>query len=60
MKKALIAAAALAATANGAFAVGIPSAAPAVPEINVYAGAAAIAALAAVVALVWERRRAAV
>jgi len=30
-----------------------------VPEINAYAGVAAVAVLAAVVALIWERRRAA-
>ncbi len=35
-----------------------PGATP-VPEINAYAGVAAVAVLAAVVALIWERRRAA-
>lgn len=60
--KTLIASAVAVAVAAPAFASNIGGVAPAstqVPEINAYAGVAAVAVLAAVVALIWERRRAA-
>lgn len=55
MKKALTAVAVLVASASSAFAVGIP--ATDVPEISALEGTAAVAALAAVLLFVWERRR---
>ena len=63
MKKAILATAALIASASHAFAIALPSGlqtAQAVPEISALEGTAAVAALAAVVMIVWERRRRAV
>ncbi|SMX50697.1 hypothetical protein [Maliponia aquimaris] len=59
MKKLAIALAALVASANFAAAAcgGVGEPACVVPEISALEGTAAIAALAAVVLLVWERRR---
>lgn len=54
MKKVLLAVVALAASANSALAVGVPTS---VPEISALEGTAAIAVLAAIVLLAWERRR---
>ena len=56
MKKLLTGIAVLALTTPAAFAAGLPSD---VPEISAVQGSAALAALAAVVLMVWERRRAA-
>lgn len=55
MKKVFFAASALVATASGAMAFAPP--AQDVPEISALEGTAALAALAAVVLLAWERRR---
>lgn len=60
MKKLLLAPAALIVSANTAFAATCGGASPVacdVPEISALQGTAAIAALAAVVLLVWERSR---
>ena len=61
MKKAIIAAAALAASASQAFAVALPSglqrAPQPVPEISALEGTAAVAAIAAIMLIAWERRR---
>jgi hypothetical protein len=61
MKKTLLAATALVVSASAALAVdpSIPPGTP-VPEISALEGTAAIAALAAIVLLAWERRRRAV
>lgn len=60
MKKAIIAVAALAASATQALAVptnlGISNP-PAVPEISALEGTAALAVVAAIVLIAWERRR---
>ena len=57
MKNTLIATAALLASATSAFAVVAPGGATSVPEISALEGTAALAAIAAVVLLAWERRR---
>lgn len=59
MKKTFILLAAYAATSTAAFAVALPGGTTTtpVPEISALEGVAAIAALAAVVMLVWERSR---
>lgn len=59
MKKAFVSVAALVASASSALAVANPKPVPGtmVPEISALEGTAAIAALAAVVLLAWERRR---
>lgn len=56
MKKAILATAALIASSSSAFALSPIGATP-VPEISALEGTAAIAAVAAVVLLVWERSR---
>jgi hypothetical protein len=59
MKKVLVASLALAASAQTALATTcpVPGACTSVPEISALEGTAAIAALAAIVLLAWERRR---
>lgn len=57
MKKVLVASVALVASTTASFAVGIPGTATSVPEISALEGTAALAALAAIVLLAWERRR---
>ena len=59
MKKTIVAATALLASSTAAFASGLPSGLPTtpVPEISALEGTAAIAALAAIVLIAWERRR---
>lgn len=57
MKKILTATGALVASASAALAVPIPNNGTPVPEISALEGTAAIAALAAIVLLAWERRR---
>jgi len=57
MKKLFASAVAVVATAPAAFAITIPTTGTPVPEISALEGTAAIAALAAVVLLAWERRR---
>ena len=61
MKKVMTAAAVLMTSATSAFAVALPGdAATSVPEISALEGTAALAAVAAIVLLAWERRRRAV
>lgn len=68
MKKLMIASAALVASSSAAFAGDcldafgqiIPGCTPSVPEISALEGTAALAALAAIVLIAWERRRRAV
>ncbi|WP_159976919.1 VPEID-CTERM sorting domain-containing protein [Roseobacter cerasinus] len=58
MKKVLASAVALVATAPASFAITvIPGGTPQVPEISALEGTAALAVVAAVVLLAWERRR---
>lgn len=57
MKKVSAALFVLAASTQSAFAIIIPDDSVVVPEISAMEGAAAIAAVLAIVALVWERRR---
>lgn len=56
MKKAFVSVVALVASASSALAIAVPPGTM-VPEISALEGTAAIAALAAVVLLAWERRR---
>lgn len=58
MKKVLIAATALVASAQASLAItAVPGTSTSVPEISALEGTAALAALAAIVLLTWERRR---
>ena len=58
MKKLLTGIAVLALTTPAAFAAGLPGGTVPVPEISALQGTAALTALAAIVLMVWERRRA--
>jgi hypothetical protein len=60
MKKAFLATAAVLASSASAFATGLPGGltnSTSVPEISALEGTAALAAVAAIVLLAWERRR---
>lgn len=59
MKKTLLAAGALVASASSAFAISNGFATP-VPEISALEGTAAVAAVVSIVLIAWERRRRAV